>query len=101
MRCLEPAEPVFTVDAREVSQPGAGDELESPYLQHGVDGVLAVHQWARDSLALALPATFLCKPECRGLCGVCGVDLNVADGDHHHDGGRDPRWAKLSEIRFE
>src|SRR5438132_7418823 len=30
MRCLEAATPVFTVDAREVSQPGAGEELSSP-----------------------------------------------------------------------
>jgi uncharacterized protein len=36
MRCLEPAEPVFEVDAREVSQPGGGEELSSPYL--GADG---------------------------------------------------------------
>src|SRR5665213_2705602 len=31
MRCLAPAAPEFEVDAREVSQPGAGEELESPY----------------------------------------------------------------------
>src|SRR5579864_7851239 len=36
MRCLEPAAPVFEVDVREVSQPGAGEELESPYVEHGV-----------------------------------------------------------------
>src|SRR3954453_10626362 len=29
MRCLEPASPVFEVDAREVNQPGGGDELRS------------------------------------------------------------------------
>ena len=33
MRCLEPASPVFTVDAREVSQPGEGEELASPYVE--------------------------------------------------------------------
>src|SRR5919206_3695103 len=32
MRCLNEAEPEFTVDAREVSQPGGGDELSSPYM---------------------------------------------------------------------
>ena len=33
MRCLEPAAPRFEVDAREVEQPGAGDEeLSSPYV---------------------------------------------------------------------
>src|SRR5438477_8816570 len=54
MRCLEPAVPTFAVDATEVSQPGAGEELESPYVEHGV---LDLHAWARDALGLALPAT--------------------------------------------
>jgi uncharacterized protein len=98
MRCLEPAEPAFEVDAREVSQPGAGEELESPYVD---GGVLELGAWARDALALALPAQMLCRPDCRGLCPVCGVSLNEAGPDHHHDSPPDPRWAKLSELRFE
>ncbi len=98
MRCLEPASPVFSVDSREVSQPGAGEELASPYVE---SGVLDLHAWARDALALVLPATLLCRPDCAGLCPVCGVDLNEAGPDHHHEREPDPRWAKLSELRFE
>src|SRR3954453_19014493 len=37
MRCLEPAEPEFHVAAREVSQPGGGDELTSPYVDGGAE----------------------------------------------------------------
>jgi uncharacterized protein len=33
MRCLEPAAPTFEVDAREVDQPGGGEELTSPYVK--------------------------------------------------------------------
>ncbi len=51
MRCLEPASPVFAVDAREVSQPGETEDLESPYVE---DGVLDLRAWARDALALSL-----------------------------------------------
>ena len=98
MRCLEPAAPTFAVDAREVSQPGEGEELESPYV---VDGVLDLNAWARDALALALPASILCRPECAGLCPICGVNLNEAGPEHAHESAPDPRWAKLSEIRFE
>ncbi|MEA2268388.1 MAG: hypothetical protein QOC64_998, partial [Solirubrobacteraceae bacterium] len=32
MRCLEPAAPVVAVDVREVNQPNAGEELQSPYV---------------------------------------------------------------------
>jgi uncharacterized protein len=98
MRCLADATPTFAVDAREVSQPGEGEELESPYVEHGV---LDLHAWARDALALALPAQLLCRADCRGLCPTCGTDLNTAGPDHQHEEARDPRWAKLSELRFE
>src|ERR1700730_16239386 len=57
MRCLQPATPTFAVDALEVSQPGDIEELDSPYLENGV---LDLHAWARDALALALPAQLVC-----------------------------------------
>ena len=98
MRCLEPAAPAFEVHAREVSQPGAGEELRSPYVDHAV---LDLRAWARDALALALPASLLCEPQCAGLCPVCGENLDLAGVDHRHDAGPDPRWAKLAELKFD
>lgn len=98
MRCLEPAKPAFAVDAREVSQPGGGDELSSPYVK---GDELDLRAWARDALALAIPAKLLCSPDCAGLCAVCGANLNTVGADHAHEGEPDPRWAKLSELRFE
>jgi uncharacterized protein len=97
MRCLEPASPAFEVDAREVSQPGGGDELSSPYV---ADEELALAQWARDALALALPVQLTCREDCAGLCGQCGANLNE-DPDHHHEAAPDPRWAKLGELKFD
>ena len=99
MRCLDVAEPRFDVDAREVEQPGAGDdELSSPYVNR--EGELDLAAWARDCLALALPTQITCRRECAGLCAQCGANLND-DPDHAHEAAPDPRWAKLSEIRFE
>jgi uncharacterized protein len=96
MRCLEPAAPLVTVDSREISQPS--EELDSPYL----DGdLLDVRAWAHDALALAMPAKLLCRPDCAGLCPVCGADLNRAGPGHHHERQPDSRWAKLSEVKFE
>ena len=98
MRCLEPAVPTFEVDAREVEQPGTGDdELSSPYVDAGE---LDLAAWARDALALSLPAQITCRVDCAGLCAECGANLNVDPG-HAHEAQPDPRWAKLSQIRFE
>jgi uncharacterized protein len=99
MRCLEAARPDVEVDAREVSQPGGTDELSSPYVSD--DEELDVGAWARDALVLALPATILCRPECAGLCPQCGVNLNEAGPEHHHEQAPDPRWAALRELRLE
>jgi uncharacterized protein len=98
MRCLEDAgRPVF-VDAREVDQPGGGEDLQSPYLE-GQE--LDLRSWARDALALALPTQIVCTEECRGLCPICGENLNTADPGHEHEQAPDPRWAKLSELKLE
>lgn len=98
MRCLEPALPQVAVDAREVDQPGGGEELSSPYAK---DEVLDVHGWARDALVLALPVQLLCKDDCLGLCAICGADRNTAGPEHAHEREPDPRWAKLSELKLD
>ncbi|MGH2917722.1 MAG: YceD family protein [Solirubrobacteraceae bacterium] len=98
MRCLEPALPQIAVEAREVDQPGGGDELASPYV---ADEELDVRAWARDALALALPAQLLCREDCAGLCPECGENLNDAGPEHGHERAPDPRWAKLSELKLD
>lgn len=97
MRCLEPARVEVGVDAREVDQPGTADEeLRSPYV---ADGALDLVAWAHDALALAIPSQLLCRPDCAGLCSVCGRSLNdAAPGEHDHPTEPDPRWAKLREL---
>lgn len=98
MRCLAPSVPEFEVDAREISIPGAGEELESEYVENDV---LALADWARDAFGLLLPAAVLCRSDCLGLCPDCGADLNSAGPEHHHERPPDPRWAKLREIKLE
>ena len=98
MRCLEPASPTLEVDAREVSVPNGGDEMQSPYVSE--DGDLDLRSWVRDALALAVPDQITCRPDCRGLCAVCGENLNEHP-DHAHEREPDPRWAKLRELKLD
>ncbi len=97
MRCLDAARPVTGVDVREVHQEHGGEELSSPYV---AGEELDLGGWARDALALALPAQVLCRPDCAGLCPRCGANLNDDPG-HEHEPEPDPRWAKLRELRFD
>jgi uncharacterized protein len=98
MRCLRDAEPTTEVDAREVDQPGGGEELDSPYV---TAEELDLAQWANDAFVLALPVQVVCRPDCRGLCPVCGEDLNEAGQDHAHEAAPDPRWAALRDLKLE
>jgi uncharacterized protein len=98
MRCLEEAGRELEVDAREIDQPGGGEELESPYLD---EEQLDLHAWARDALALALPAQIVCRDDCLGLCPICGENLNRAGPEHAHEREPDPRWAALRELKLE
>jgi len=98
MRCLEPAGHEVEVDAREIDQPGGGEELSSPYLEADE---LDLKAWARDALALALPTQIVCREDCLGLCAVCGEDLNEAGPDHAHEHEPDPRWAALRELKLD
>jgi uncharacterized protein len=83
--------------AREFHDPAAppADPLRSDYV---VEDKLEVGAWVRDAIALALPEQILCRPECAGLCPVCGKDLN-AEPHEHVEERIDPRWAALESLR--
>ena len=73
------------------------DELTTPYL---VDDRLDLSAWARDALILALPDKILCRPDCAGLCPVCGRDLN-REPHVHEEEEADPRWAALQQLKHD
>jgi uncharacterized protein len=59
---------------------------------------LEISQHVLDALVLSAPVKPLCSEQCRGLCPICGNDLNEGDCSC----GRAPvddRWGALSELR--
>jgi uncharacterized protein len=96
-RCLGDAVVDTRVSAREyhATSPEDSDELRTPYVR---ENRLDLSAWARDALALALPERILCRPDCAGLCPVCGKDLNVEPHEHEEE-HVDSRWAALAQLR--
>jgi uncharacterized protein len=82
-RCLGDADVAVQARGVEYVRQGASegdDEDEGYVVAHQID----VERWVRDLVAEALPQQLLCRDDCRGLCAVCGADLNV-DPDHRHE----------------
>ena len=51
-----------------------------------------------DAISLAEPIAPLCRPDCRGLCLVCGEDLNLDHAHRHDEEDIDPRLAGLADL---
>jgi uncharacterized protein len=97
-RCLGDAVLELPIRAREYQAESPEDEeMRTEYVE---GNNLDLSAWARDAVALALPEKILCRPDCAGLCGECGKNLN--DEPHEHEEVRvDPRWAALEALRDE
>src|SRR5690606_41706177 len=53
----------------------------------------------REQILLTLPMSALCKDDCRGLCQVCGQDLNERECGCDRR-VTDPRWAALRSVKL-
>lgn len=93
-RCLEPISSSEVVDLQELfCYPGK--ELDDDEASRVEDDLIDLEPVLRDAVVLDLPFTPLCRPDCAGLCPLCGANLNQQP-DHGHDEAVDPRWASLT-----
>lgn len=56
--------------------------------------ILDLGEVMRQDLLLSLPPSPVCRPDCRGLCPICGQDRNEVRCDCEPEAS-DPRWAGL------
>lgn len=60
--------------------------------------VLDLSEFLRQNIILALPPAPLCSPNCKGLCPICGKNLN--EGECQCSKQKiDPRWQKLLDYK--
>jgi uncharacterized protein len=92
-RCL--GEAVFDLRAEQQDfAPATSDRWEESDLSEFIkDLVVDVGAIAREAVVLALPAQPVCEETCKGLCPLCGADLNK--GDCRCEMQLDDRWNAL------
>ncbi len=100
-RCLRPIELELDVPVQELyaypdsTTEATTDEDEISRVQ---DDRIDLEPLVRDAVVLALPTTPLCRPDCPGLCPVCGSHWDDLPADHRHEEQLDPRWAALRKL---
>lgn len=97
-RCLKDVNVPFKIDIDKKingKSPEKKDDFDDT--QYIVDDCLDLDKIIRDELLLAWPAKILCKEDCKGLCSVCGHDLNTGDCGCDRE-VKDPRMAAIQDI---
>jgi uncharacterized protein len=108
-RCLTPIHDPVRSDLelmiqveRPSSESGHGGEHELKEEDLGTlyipGDILETGPILREQLQLNIPMMPLCKPDCLGICPVCGGDRNAA-ACSCEEKSADPRWAALAALR--
>jgi uncharacterized protein len=60
-------------------------------------GIIDLSPVIREYVLLEIPISPLCRPDCKGLCPICGNNLNESTCFHEEESG-DPRLAALKSL---
>ena len=94
-RCSKPLLKHFTVPVEHILLAHAANDDDDDFIV--LDGVrLDLDELVSEDIYLSMPSRFLCKPDCKGLCSICGADLNVTECGCKPPS--DPRWDVLKEM---
>lgn len=74
----------------------ASCELDETY--PASEKILDVSEEVRQAVLLEIPSRSLCRPDCRGLCALCGKNLNLGPCSCPPQPGQNP-FSVLERIR--
>jgi uncharacterized protein len=97
IRIEEEALPSIDIDSGRALDPAGEPDVLRLDANHELD----LAQPVRDAISLAEPIAVLCRPDCRGLCPACGIDMNDNPDHAHAEEEIDPRLAALADWRAE
>ncbi len=93
-RCLIEFDRPFDVPVTELFV--AAPEEDADAYPLGPGGELDPDQMVRDAVGVEMPFSPLCRPDCRGLCEICGGNRNLGECPGHAEA--DPRLAVLADL---
>ncbi len=96
VRCLDPFDQPLNTDFSELYAFTNRSTTESNLILPE-DGHINLEPILRDYMLLDVPISPLCQPDCKGLCSVCGENLNRAQCGHLTQ-PEDPRLTVLKDL---
>ena len=96
VRCLTQFEQHLEVDFTELYAFSPRSVTDSGLIMPE-DGMIDLTPLLREYMTLEVPISPLCKPNCKGLCPICGENLNDTTC-HHEDEVSDERLAILKKL---
>ena len=95
-RCLKEFTAVTKAEVLEKFYPTSADNIEKDAFVYDSD-VINITVPLRESLLLAEPLQALCREDCKGLCPMCGINLNEHTCECETE-TIDPRLAALKQF---
>lgn len=80
----------------------SGVHLHPPPEDFVIDNshILDLNEAIRQYIIMSTPTKLLCRPDCPGICPVCGHELAKGDCSHTNR-SCDNRWGKLEQLKKE
>lgn len=96
VRCLGEFQQPLEIEVHDLFVYPATQAID-PLLTIPETGILDLGPLVREYLWLDVPMRPVCRPDCKGLCPVCGQDLNQGSCDHP-TAEIDPRLSALKSL---
>lgn len=98
-RCLEPVSVTLELAfSREVTSPDIADSVQLEENEDILeDGQINIETLMNNEILMNLPEKVLCRPDCKGICRLCGQNLNERECGCD-DFVPDPRMAAIKDI---
>jgi uncharacterized protein len=97
-RCLSPTPTKLRLEVEERFRPASADlPQDEQVFPIDADNQLDLLPALRDLIVLSVPMHVVCRPDCAGLCSVCGQDLNKGSCDCETN-DIDPRFVALKAL---
>ena len=97
VRCLETTSQTLKTDFTELYAFTRDSITESGLLLPD-NGKIDLTAIAREEMLLAVPISPLCKAECKGLCPICGENLNLITCTHEEENDDTPLKALNNHL---